>query len=67
MFVRRRGSHIFLYVTLIGRTECGSSIRLIENSNDLIGNRIRDLPVCSIVLQPTTLLRAPKKNKYSFK
>jgi hypothetical protein len=32
-------------------------IRSIEKSNDLIGNRIRDLPACSIVPQPTTLPR----------
>jgi hypothetical protein len=30
-----------------------------EKSNDLIGNRIRVIPACSIVPQPTTLLRAP--------
>jgi hypothetical protein len=29
-------------------------IRSIENSNDLIGNRNRDLPACSIVPPPTT-------------
>jgi hypothetical protein len=29
-------------------------------SNDHIGNRNRDLPVCSIVPQPTMLLRAPQ-------
>jgi hypothetical protein len=34
-------------------------IRSIEKSNDLIGNRTRDLPACSIVPQPTTLLCAP--------
>jgi hypothetical protein len=33
-------------------------IRSIEKSNDLIGNRTRDLPACSIVPQPTTLPRA---------
>jgi hypothetical protein len=33
-------------------------IRSIEKFNDLIGNRTRDLPVCSIVRQPTMLLRA---------
>jgi hypothetical protein len=27
--------------------------------NDLMGNRTRDLPACSIVSQPTTLPRAP--------
>jgi hypothetical protein len=31
----------------------------LEKSNDLIGNGTRDLPACSIVLQPTTLPRAP--------
>jgi hypothetical protein len=31
-----------------------------EKSNDLTGNRTRDLPVCSIVPEPTTLPRAPK-------
>jgi hypothetical protein len=35
-------------------------IRSIEKSNDHIGNRTRDLPVCSIVPQPTTLPRAPE-------
>jgi hypothetical protein len=32
-------------------------IRSIEESNDLIGKRTRDLPVCSIVPQPTMLPR----------
>jgi hypothetical protein len=31
----------------------------LKKSNDLIGNRTRDLPACSIVPQPTMLLRAP--------
>jgi hypothetical protein len=31
-------------------------IRSIEKSNYLIGNRARDLPACSTVPQPTTLL-----------
>jgi hypothetical protein len=34
-------------------------IRSIEKSNDIIGNRTRDLLACSIVPQPTTLPRAP--------
>jgi hypothetical protein len=29
------------------------------NSNDTIGNRTRDVPVCSVVPQPTTPPRAP--------
>jgi hypothetical protein len=35
----------------------------IEKSSDLIGNRNRDLTNCSIVAQPTTLPRAPKKQE----
>jgi hypothetical protein len=35
-------------------------IRSTEKSNDLIGNRTRDLPACSIVPQPVTLPCAPK-------
>jgi hypothetical protein len=31
----------------------------LKKSNDLIGNRTHDFPACSIVPQPTTLLRAP--------
>jgi hypothetical protein len=33
-----------------------------EKSNELIGNRTRYLPACSIVPQPTTLPRAPLNN-----
>jgi hypothetical protein len=38
-------------------------IRSIEKSNDLIGNRTRVFPACSIVPQPTTLLRAPAEKE----
>jgi hypothetical protein len=31
----------------------------LKKSNDLIGNRTHDLPPCSIVPQPTTVLRVP--------
>jgi len=31
----------------------------MKNSNDTIGNRTRDLPVCSAVPKPTALPRAP--------
>jgi hypothetical protein len=34
-------------------------IRSIEKSSELIGNRTRDLPACSVVSQSTTLPRAP--------
>jgi hypothetical protein len=35
-------------------------IRYIEKSNNLIGIRTRDFSACSVMLQPTTLPRAPK-------
>jgi hypothetical protein len=38
---------------------CGWKNKSIEKLIDLIGNRTRDLPACSIVSQPTTLQRAP--------
>jgi hypothetical protein len=44
-------------------------ISTIEKSNDLIGNRTRDLPACIKVPQPATLPRAPHKwyNWYKLK
>jgi hypothetical protein len=36
----------------------------LKKLNDFIGTRIRDLPACSIMPQPTTLPRAPKVHKY---
>jgi hypothetical protein len=41
------------------RASAAGRIRSIEKSNDLIGNRTRDLPACSVVPQPSTLPRAP--------
>jgi hypothetical protein len=35
-------------------------IKSVEKSNDLIGNRTRELPACSVVPQQTTLPSAPK-------
>jgi hypothetical protein len=34
----------------------------LKISNDLVGNRTRELPACSIVPEPTTLPRAPSQN-----
>ena len=34
----------------------------MKNSNDIIGNRTRDLPACSAVPQPTALPRAPTRH-----
>ena len=39
----------------------------MKNSNDTIGNRTRDLPACSSVLQPTAPPRAPYKEMSTFK
>jgi hypothetical protein len=36
----------------------------MKNSNNTIGNRTRDLPVCSAVPQPTAPPRAPLISKY---
>jgi len=36
----------------------------MKNSNDTIGNRTRDLPVCSAVPQPTAPPRAPGNKMY---
>jgi hypothetical protein len=38
-------------------------IRSTEKFSYLIGNQTRDLPACSIVLQPTTLSHAPIKER----
>jgi hypothetical protein len=38
-------------------------IRRTEKPSDLIWSRARDLPACSIVPQPTTLLRVPRINE----
>jgi hypothetical protein len=37
----------------------------LKKSNDLIGNRTRELPTHSIVPQATTLARAPNAVKYN--
>jgi hypothetical protein len=51
-------TNIFWYSFLL-EAESTSGIRKLKKKiNDLIGNRTRDLPACSIVLQRTTLLRA---------
>jgi hypothetical protein len=44
---------------IIGNHSGAGRIRSIEKSNDLIGNRTRNLPAWYIVPQPTTLPRAP--------
>jgi hypothetical protein len=44
----------FLHSLIPQGHSAAGSIRSIEKSNDLIGNRTRDLPACSIVPQPST-------------
>ena len=39
---------------------------LMKNSNDTTGNRTRDLPACSAVLQPTAPPRAPRLHGTAF-
>jgi hypothetical protein len=52
------GAH-FCYRMSLPQGHSGTGmIKLIKKSNDLIGNRTRDLPACSIVPQATKLTRA---------
>jgi hypothetical protein len=45
----------------LGHSAAGR-IRSNEKFNDLIGNRTRDLPACTIMRQPTTLPRSPQED-----
>jgi hypothetical protein len=58
--------YIHTYIQRLSRPQghsAAGSIRQIEKSGDLIGNRIRDIPACSTMPQPTTLPRAPYSNE----
>jgi hypothetical protein len=46
------GTHLGLKLSRPQGHNAAGKIRSIENSNDLIGNRTRDLLACSIVPQP---------------
>jgi hypothetical protein len=51
-------------ISVRGRVGLRAIVRLqalgqLKKTNDIIGNRTRYLPACSIVPQPTTLPRAP--------
>jgi hypothetical protein len=53
---------VLIYVKRLSRPQRHSEagrIRSIEKSNNLIGNRIHDLPAYNILPQPTTLPPAP--------
>jgi hypothetical protein len=53
------GTHFCLRLSRPQGHSAAGRIRSIKKSNYHIGNRIRDLPACSLVPQPTTLPRVP--------
>jgi hypothetical protein len=53
------GTHFCLRLSRPHGHSVVGRIKSIEKSSDLIGNKTRDLPACSIVPQTTTLLRVP--------
>jgi hypothetical protein len=55
------GTHFCQRLSRTQGHSAAGRIRSIEKSNDLVGNRNRDLPACSIMLKLTTLPRAPKR------
>jgi hypothetical protein len=64
LFTPHEGSwYSFLLEAELTPGAAGRIGKLKKKYSDLIGNRTRDLPACSIVPQPTTLPRA-KLNKY---
>jgi hypothetical protein len=52
--VRHRGPHIFLTIASQGHSAAGR-IRSIEDGNDFIGKRTRDLTACSKAPKPTVI------------
>jgi hypothetical protein len=53
------GTHFCYSLSRTQDRSAAGRMRSIEKYNDLIGNRTRGLPACSIVPQPTTVPRAP--------
>jgi hypothetical protein len=53
------GTHLYEWLSRPQGHSAAGIIMPIEKSSDLIGNRTRHLPACSIVPQPPTLPRAP--------
>jgi hypothetical protein len=47
------GTHFYQRLSRSQDHSAAGTIRSIEKSDDLIGNRTRDLPACSVVPQPT--------------
>jgi hypothetical protein len=60
------GTHFCYRLSGFEGHSAAGRIRLIEKSNDLIGNRTRDLPARSVVPQPTTLKLGILKNLSKF-
>jgi hypothetical protein len=60
------GTHFCQTLSRHQDNSAAGRIRAIDKSNDQTGNLTRDLPACSIVLQPTTLPRAPHGVSHSF-
>jgi hypothetical protein len=61
-FILQEDSWYSLVLDAEPAQDCGAvgRIRPIEKSNDFAGNRTCDLPACSIVSQPTILLRTQR-------
>jgi hypothetical protein len=53
------GTHFCYRLSQPQGNSAAGRIRYTEKSSDLMGNRTHDLPACSTVPQPTTLLLAP--------
>jgi hypothetical protein len=50
------GTHLCQRLSRPQDHSAAGRIRLIEKSNDLIGNRTRDLPACNVVTKPADIL-----------
>jgi hypothetical protein len=57
------GTHFYYRMSQPQSHSAAGRIMSMKNSNDIIGNRTRDLLVCSAASQPTALPRAPPPKK----
>jgi hypothetical protein len=58
------GTHFRQRLSQLHVRRSAERIRSTEKSSDIIGVRIRDLPACTIMFQPTTLPRSPRQLCY---